>query len=265
MISKDKLISVIIPVYNSELFLGEAIESVLAQDYRPIEVIVVNDGSTDNTETIAKRYRDHILYTKQENRGPAAARNKGLELARGDIISFLDADDLWPEKKLSLQLACLAEDPSLEIVLGLSQVMKLQDGDDKLKFKKWNDPMLLLLFGAAVIRKSVFEKVGFFDETLHHNEDTDWFMRIRERGITITLLKEVTLLYRRHESNMTLDSTARNRYFVRALKKSIDRRRQKGSGQVASVPKLHNLESVTGYSQDPAKCAEIKCKGQKET
>ena len=242
MSNKSNLVSVIIPVYNGEHYLGEAIESVLAQDYRPIEVIIVNDGSTDNTEAIAKRYGKDIIYARQEKRGPAAARNKGLQMSQGEFIGFLDADDLWSGNKLLLQLARMEEDPSLGIVLGLSQVMRLQDGDAKLQFEKWHSPILLLLFGAAVMRRSVFEKVGFFDETLHHSEDTDWFMRVREMGISTAIVQEVSLFYRRHESNMTLDSVARNRFFIKAVKKSLDRRRRKGDGSVAPFSKLINLE-----------------------
>jgi glycosyltransferase involved in cell wall biosynthesis len=251
MVSKDKLISVIIPVYNGERYLGEAIESVLAQCYRPIEVIVVNDGSKDNTETIAGRYADHIIYTRQENRGPAAARNRGLQMSQGEVIGFLDADDLWSENKLSLQLACLAEDHSVEIVVGLSQPMRLRSyKDGKAMFEKWYDPFCALLLSAALFRKSVFEKVGLFDETLHYGEDTDWFMRIREMGISMTLIQEVGLYYRRHESNMTLDSVARNRCFIKALKKSLDRRRKEGQGSVSSLPKLTGIESAAGHTQE---------------
>lgn len=244
MSKNDRLVSVIIPVYNGERYLGEAIESVLAQDHQPIEVIVVDDGSTDNTEAIAKRYGSDIIYARQQKRGPATARNKGLEMSHGEFIGFLDADDLWSEHNLSLHLVRLVEDPSLEIVLGLSQVMRLQDGDDKATFKKWHDPILLFLFGAAVVRRSVFKKVGCFDETLHHNEDTDWFMRVREMGISIAIIQEVSLFYRRHESNMTHDSVTRNRYFIKALKKSIDRRRQNMGGRVAPLPNLADLEKV---------------------
>ena len=232
----EKLVSVIIPVYNGERYLGGAIENVLAQDYRPIEIIVVNDGSTDNTEAVARHYERDIIYVRQENRGPAAARNKGLQTASGDIIGFLDVDDLWIGNKLSVQLARLAEDSSVEIVLGLTQLMKLESYEEsRPKFEKWHDPFCAFLFGAAVFRKSVFEKVGFFDETLHHGEDTDWFMRIREKGISMTIIQETSLFYRRHESNMTLDSAAKNRDCIKALKKSLDRRRQKNCGQAESL------------------------------
>jgi glycosyltransferase involved in cell wall biosynthesis len=237
--ANEKLVSVILPVFNGERYLGEAIESILNQDYRPIEVIVINDGSTDNTDTIARHYDNDIIYALQKNSGPPAARNKGLRMASGGIIGFLDSDDLWSRNKLSLQLARLADDPSVEIVLGLTQLMKLQTcEEDKEIFEKWHDPYCTFVLGAAVMRKSVFDKIGFFDETLHYDEDTDWFMRIREKGISMTIMQEVTLLYHRHASNMTLDSPARNRYFIEALKKSLDRRRQKNCGQAVSLPRL---------------------------
>ncbi len=237
----SSLVSVIIPSYNGGRYLSEAIESVLVQEYGPIEVIVVNDGSTDNTETVAGRYSDHIIYTRQENRGPAAARNRGLQMSRGKVIGFLDADDLWSRNKLSLQLSLLA-DVSVEIVLGLSQPMKLRMGEDgRSRFENWHDPYCALLFGAAVFRRSVFDKVGLFDETLCYGEDTDWFMRAREHSVSMTITEAVSLFYRHHESNMTLDSATRNRFFIKALKKSLDRRRQE-AGEVVPFPKLADMK-----------------------
>lgn len=251
MSNESKLLSVIIPVYNGERYMGEAIESVLGQDYRPIEVIVVNDGSTDNTETIARRYAEHIVYVHQENRGPAAARNRGLHMSHGDIVGFLDADDLWSKNKLSVQLTRLEEDRSVEIVVGLSQPIKLRTGKDgNVTFEEWYDPFCALLLSAALFRSSVFERVGLFDETLHYGEDTDWFMRTREARIAITIVHEVSLYYRRHESNMTLDSVTRDRFFIKALKKSLDRRRREGQGSVSSLPKLAGIESAAGYTQE---------------
>jgi len=247
----SKLVSVIIPAYNGERYLGEAIENVLAQNYRPLEIIVVNDGSMDATETVAMDYARDIIYAFQENRGPGAARNKGLQMASGDVIGFLDVDDLWSDDKLSFQLARMADEPSLEIVLGLSQPMKLQSGKKgQAKFEKWHDPFCALLLGAGVFRKSVFEKVGFFDEALYYGEDTDWFMRAREMGISMIILPVVTLFYRRHDFNMTLDSATKDRYFIKALKKSLDRRRQDGGGLVAPFPNLNYPEKGMELSKD---------------
>lgn len=249
--ANEKLVSVIMPVYNGERYLGGAIANILAQDYRPIEIIVVNDGSTDDTETVARRCGRDIIYVVQENLGPAAARNRGLRMASGDIVGFLDVDDLWSENKLRIQLGRLAGDLSVEIVLGLSQPMKLQSGGEgKVKFEKWYDPFCAFVVGAAVFKKSVFDRVGFFDETLYFGEDTDWFMRARETGVKITILQEVSLFYRRHGSNMTLDAAERNRYLIRAFKKSLDRRRQRGDGVIAPLPKVIYPEKVVAPYQD---------------
>lgn len=238
-----RLVSVVIPVYNGEPYLAEAIESVFNQDYRPLEMIVVNDGSTDNTEAVAKRYDKDITYVRQERRGPAAARNKGLHISRGEIIGFLDADDLWSEDKLSLQLACLAGNPSLEIVLGLSQRMKSKTAEKtKPNFEAWYDPFVAPSLGAAVFKRTVFDRIGLLDETLHFGEDVDWFMRARERGISMMIIEQVTHFYRIHESNMTLQAATRDSYLMRALKKSLDRRRREGRGQVAPFPKLRAIE-----------------------
>ncbi|MFC2106017.1 glycosyltransferase family 2 protein, partial [Candidatus Bipolaricaulota bacterium] len=111
-------VSAIIPVFNGERFLVEAIESVLAQDYDPLEIIIIDDGSTDNTPRIAAGYADRIRYVRQENGGPAAARNAGLLHSHGEAVSFLDADDLWTPGKLMSQAAGLSERASVDIVLG---------------------------------------------------------------------------------------------------------------------------------------------------
>jgi glycosyltransferase involved in cell wall biosynthesis len=237
--ANEKLVSVIIPVYNGERYLGGAIENILAREYRPIEIVVVNDGSTDNSDAVARRYRKDIVYTAQENRGPGAARNKGLRLASGDIVGFLDVDDLWTDNKLQVQIECLAANPSVEIVLGLTQLMKVRSGEEgEPKFEKWHDPFCALLVGAALFRRSVFDNIGFFDETFYHSEDTDWFLRIREAGVSTRIMEEVSLFYRWHESNMTLDTAECNRYLIRALKKSLDRRRREERGHVGSLPGL---------------------------
>src|SRR5712692_8045370 len=125
MKSDPFFVSVIVPVYNGEAFLAEAVDSIQRQAYQPLETIIVDDGSTDGTAGIAARFKDNVRYVYQSNNGPPAARNKGLKMARGNVIGFLDADDLWSENKLELQLAYLAEDSSVEIVLGHTQYIRL--------------------------------------------------------------------------------------------------------------------------------------------
>ena len=111
-------ISVIIPVYNAEHYLAEALDSVLAQEIEPLEILVVDDGSTDGSATIARRYADRVRFYQQANRGAAFARNRGIELSKGSLLAFLDADDLWMPSKLNVQVNALEDQPELDMVLG---------------------------------------------------------------------------------------------------------------------------------------------------
>src|SRR5437667_12630279 len=116
-ISRPPLVSVVIPCYNGERYLAEAIESVLAQRYEPLEIIVVDDGSTDRSAEVARHFGDAVQYVCQPHAGAAAARNRGVGLATGDLIAFLDADDVWTEGRLARQVQVLEADPSVGMVM----------------------------------------------------------------------------------------------------------------------------------------------------
>lgn len=236
------LVSVIIPVYNGEAFLAEAIASVQRQVHRPLEILIVDDGSTDNTAEIAAGFDDEVRYTFKSNGGPASARNIGLKMACGDVIGFLDVDDLWTEKKLEWQLVRLASTPTLEIILGHTQRMwKPTDKTDSSLDFKLTEPSLALSLGAGLFKKSVFDKMGWFDESLRYCDDWDWFMRAREKGITMITHPEVVLLYRRHDQNMTNETDLGNLHFTRMLKQSLDRRRRQNRGDAKSLPNLSDV------------------------
>jgi glycosyltransferase involved in cell wall biosynthesis len=112
---KENLISCIVPVYNSERYLGETLDSILAQTYRPLEIIVVDDGSTDGTAAVAAGYGHRVRYVRQANAGEAAARNRGLNVAEGEFVAFDDADDLWHPEKLERQVARLEHRPEIDL------------------------------------------------------------------------------------------------------------------------------------------------------
>lgn len=227
-------VSVIIPVYNGEAFLEEAIQSIQQQNYQSLEIIIVDDGSTDRTAAIAASYSKQIRYIFQPNCGPAAARNKGLEVAHGNVIAFLDVDDLWTPNKLKLQLSYLSRDPS-EVVLGRVQVETL---DNEPEFKANTDSMLAFVVGCGLFRKSVFERIGYFDVSLRYGEDIDWFLRAREQNIVITVLPQVTLLHRKHRNNMTRKQNIHDLNIITVLRKSLDRRRRSEQNSVVSLPSL---------------------------
>jgi len=116
-VADDSLISVIIPVYNCERYIAQAIESVLAQEYKNIEIIVVNDGSTDNTEKVVCSYAN-VKYLSQTRNGVSMARNTGIQNSSGEFVAFLDADDLWTKDKLKIQNSLFSDDPDLDMVFG---------------------------------------------------------------------------------------------------------------------------------------------------
>ena len=230
------LVSVVIPVFNGEAFLREAVQSVLDQRHSPIEIIVVDDGSTDGTASVATSFPETVRYLRQTNQGPAAARNRGIEHAQGGLIAFADADDLWPAEKLELQLPFLIEDPAIEIVMGrIQQVLLSRTVDGQTQAEELGEPAFSVNLGSAVIRKSVFERVGLFDETMRYSEDVDWFMRAREAGVHIATIDAVTLLYRQHEENMTRGKSTSELNVLKALKRSLDRRREQ-TGVASALP-----------------------------
>jgi glycosyltransferase involved in cell wall biosynthesis len=222
------LVSVVVPVFNGERFLREAVQSVLDQQYSPLEIIVVDDGSTDGTATVARSLP--VRYLHQTNQGPAAARNRGIEHAQGELITFADADDLWPLAKLELQLPYLTDD--VEIVMGrIQQVFSSSE-------EEFGEPAFSVNLGSAVVRKTVFDRVGLFDETMRYSEDVDWFMRAREAGVAIMTIDAVTLFYRQHEENMTRGKSTSELNVLKALKRSLDRRRER-AGVAAPLPQLN--------------------------
>jgi len=236
------LVSVIIPVFNGERFLREAVQSVreavhvLDQKYSDVEIIIVDDGSTDGTATVARSLHETVRYLHQTNQGPAAARNRGIENAKGSLIAFADADDLWPRDKLELQLPYLISDPEIDIVLGRIQQVRLSETvNGETRAEAFGEPAFSVNLGSAVVRKSVFDRVGLFDETMRYSEDVDWFMRAREAGAAIVTIDAVTLFYRQHEQNMTRGKSTSELNVLKALKRSLDRRRER-TGVASALP-----------------------------
>lgn len=182
-------ISVIIPTFNSGKYIKEAIESVLRQTYKDLEIIVCDDGSTDDTKKVLERYSEKIRYFFQKNNGPAAARNKGIEHAKGEFIAFLDADDEWLPEKLELQINEILKSDSVGLVT-CGRYIIYENGNSIVFQPEINNlskqSLLKTLVmknviggGSSVLaRKACFEKVGLFDEKLLVSEDIDMWFRI---------------------------------------------------------------------------------------
>ena len=232
---KFPLISVIIPVFNGEKYIKDAVASIRRQNYAPFEIIIIDDGSTDASVAIIKTLDADVQLLEQANAGPAAARNRGLDTAQGAFISFLDADDLWPENKLTRQLTFLLANPEVEVVIGRSQFFgEFSARDKKLPLDEQQTAVGFNL-GSGLFRRSAFERVGQFDEELRYSEDYDWSMRAREIGLRIHVMQETTLLHRIHQESLTHAENVMNYQLPLMLKKSLDRRRRSGNiGQLSS-------------------------------
>lgn len=225
------LVSVIIPVYNGERYLADAIESVLAQTYRPIQLVVVDDGSEDGTAEIARSFRE-VKYIYQANQGHAAAMNAGIRAARGEFVAFLDADDLWTPNKLSVQIDYLHKHPHVGCVIAKMQnfVEPGTEPPSRITRDLALTEYAALQVGALVARRTVLEQIGAFDTTYDHAKDVDWFVRAREAGIIMAILPEILLHRRLHGANRSYHTQARTLEFMRVLKSSINRKRQQSLG-----------------------------------
>ena len=203
----EPLISIIIPSYNCELYIAEAIESVLQQQDCHYEIVIIDDGSTDNTKEVLEPYQQKIRYIPQQNQGVAAARNHGIAQARGELVAFLDADDYFMPGKLSAQAKLFRQDPSLGIVHSGWQRVDAH-GNKLLDVRPWeNIPTLELedwlrwkpvLPSAMMFRREWLEYVDGFDPRFPPAEDTELILRMALKGCKATWLKEITVYYRQH-------------------------------------------------------------------
>jgi len=224
------LVSVIIAVYNYGRYLREAIDSALRQTYPAYEVILVNDGSTDETEKIALSYGSQIRYHLQEHQGLGASKNQGVRLANGKYITFLDADDIWPEKRLDALMTPFLGDVDLEMTFGrLCSFLSPEFAVKKENiFQRLAEPTNGICPGTMLIKKTSFLKVGYFNSEWKVTEFLDWYLLAKELNLKTGWVPDLVLERRLHENNNTL--VHRNQLsneFARALKASLDRQREK--------------------------------------
>ena len=224
------LVSAIVPVYNGERFIASALDSILAQSYRPLEVIVVDDGSEDDTASVARSYPS-IRYIHQANQGPSTARNTGIAEAKGDIIAFLDADDLWTTDKLSVQVAYLESHPEVGYVIGRVRHV-MQPGMSKpawISKELLTTESLAYLPSSLAVRRAVIEEVGGFDSAIAYGEGVDWFSRAKDRGVSASILPRVLHYRMIHEDNASHDNRRKERGFLQAARLSVARKRRNRS------------------------------------
>lgn len=218
-------ISVIVPVFNGERYLSEAIRSILEQSFPPAEIIVVDDGSTDRTAEIAETFS--VRYLRQENQGVAAARNTGVDAATGTLLAFLDHDDLWVADKLEQQMTTLAAKPELDMVFGqVEQFFCPSLSAEEQARYRLPPPMPGYTSSTRLVRREAFERVGPYATINRLGECLEWHARAVDAGLHFKMLPEIVYRRRIHASNMGITrGTDRNDY-AHILKQILDRRRQ---------------------------------------
>jgi len=221
------LVTVIVGAYNAERYLAEAIDSVLAQTHPRLELIVVDDGSTDGSGRIAESYGDPVRCIRQENGGMAAARNRAIPEARGDYLAFLDADDRFPPGKLARQLAVFEAQPELDVVYGHVTEFLSPDLDEAARALlrapehdvPWPTPNLML------VRRESFLRVGLFSTELKVGIGVDWHARANELGLRSAVPPIVVLERRLHAENNGIRQRESKPQYLHVLKAALDRRR----------------------------------------
>jgi len=226
-VDRSPLISTVIPCHNGGRYLGEAVESILGQRYPAIEIIVIDDGSTDDSREVATGFGSAIRYRHQPQSGAAAARNRGIEMADGEFLAFLDADDLWTAGKLAKQMAAFEADPSLEIVAGHAEQFVSPELPEEARVRVRVDPGKLpaQLPGALLVRRHAFDRVGAYAARFVTASELDWFARATDLGVRILTLPDVVLRRRIHTTNHGLLRRDARQDYVRMVKAALDRRR----------------------------------------
>ncbi|WP_414828110.1 glycosyltransferase family 2 protein [Alteromonas sp. H39] len=224
-------VSVIIPVFNAGKFIRSTLESVFSQTYTDFEVVIVNDGSTDDSESVIRSFNDNrIVYIAQENGGVSAARNNGIFHAQGKYVAFLDADDLWHPEKLRLQVAALEENPDVHLcycdreVFGSDSDVTTNTSVDLPEIENTQESLFLQLLkhnhiqcSSVIVRKSLLSRAGIFDSNLAASEDSDLWIRASRHTDFIHITHPLSF-YRHHDSN-TIHTVEfrRNRLFAEMM------------------------------------------------
>jgi glycosyltransferase involved in cell wall biosynthesis len=228
-------ISVVIPVFDGERFLGEAIESVLAQTLAPAEVIVVDDGSSDASAAVGESFGPPARVIRARHRGVSEARNTGVTESAGELIAFLDADDLMKPDRLERQAAVLGEPPGADFVLGRAEVL-LEEGVEPPEFitaklapvAEGRDQYWAM---TLLTRRDAFDRVGPFDPEMRLGQDSDWLMRAFEAGLSHALVEEPVILRRFHGANATYDTSGSQRATFEILRRRAARHRGRGGAR----------------------------------
>lgn len=247
-------VSIVIPTYNNGYELRRALQSVMVQDaiqnlLCTVEIIIVNDSSDEEylmllNSLVSEFPLCTIIHTCKKS-GPAAARNLGLQYVTGELIGFLDADDEWPEDKLSNLIPYFISD-DIEVAGGKIRYIVEEGNEVNMNFEDQDSRITHVHLGALLVRKNVFERGITFDSSLSFSEDVDWWFRLREQEVGIVIIEATTLLYYVHGSNMSVNKSLHDLQMLRVFHQSIQRRQA-----VKNNPYLPQIRDFRIGQEDP--------------
>jgi glycosyltransferase involved in cell wall biosynthesis len=218
------LVSCIVPTRNGAKHLGETLRSLVEQTWRPLEVLVVDDGSTDGSAVIAAGFGPPVRVATLRASNPVTARNHGIRCAKGEFLSFLDHDDLYTPDKLALQMAAFEADPALDVCVGMVQRFRQATAEHRQEFVGGPIPGYLTI--TMLARRRAFDRVGLLDPQNFYSDSAEWFLRARALGIAVRLLDRTLVFHREHAGNRSLThGDASRRDFLRLIKSKLDRER----------------------------------------
>ena len=225
-VARPQTMSVIVAFHNRAAYLDEAIRSVLADAHNGLEVVLVDDGSTDGASEVAAGFGPPTRVIRQDHAGCAAAWNAALEHARGEFVTFCDSDDLWEPGRTAAMAAPFAADPETTVVFGhVTEFVSPELDRASLAVRTPQTGVVGTIAGAMVARRSAFDEVGAFDTTLRQGYWIDWYARLAERNYRTVIVPEVVLRRRLHETNSSVVQRDQMGDFAHALHASIKRRR----------------------------------------
>ena len=227
MSSAEPLVSAVIPAHDCERYVGEAIESVLAQTYPRIELVVVDNASGDGTSGVIQGFGDRAKLVYEGRPGIGPARNAGVRASHGEYVAFLDCDDLWEPRKTEIQLAAFADDPRPDLVMGHVKQFASPDLDPAVaaELRIPEDPQPGVFTGAVLVRRDALDRVGPWREEVQVSDGLELFLAVRRLGLREVMLPEVVTLRRVHGRNTSILRRDRWGEWAQVLKREIDERR----------------------------------------
>jgi glycosyltransferase involved in cell wall biosynthesis len=248
-------VSVIIPTFNRFSFLKKTVDSVLNQSYQEFELIIIDDGSTDNTKELIKAYGRQLKYIYQENKGPAGARNRGIKESNSGFICFLDSDDRWDKHKLAIQLKAMQENP--DYLISHTQEIWYRQGkllNQKDKHKKFPGyifdkclPICAVGISTVMARRELFEEVGLFDESLPCCEDYDLWLRVSAKYEFLFIDRALTLKDGgRPDQVSRIYARGMDRFRIQSLKKLLEGDQLNSQQRELSFRELENKCKIYG-------------------